>query len=580
MLVTDMPAWFVAAFSEAGFCWGGNWIQVKDAMHYSWSGPVLTPGYGPRPAPYPPVTDAAPFPPGTTVTTVLPDDPEASFFLADLSGDGAPDLVRVRPVGGGVRVEAAGSPSFDRIGFRADVPVPAGRELLMADHDGDGRADLWVLDDADGTLSVEVRSHRSRYREVIAAWSTAIPAADDYGLTHGDDDFAVDLVTLDRDGPATIWSQRSGFADPVTTLTPDRSGLGSVSWAPALGDWDVDGRTDLYLVVKGDPAEVRVVTATGSRTTIPLGGAVPVAARLLLADYDGDGRDDLYLLHDDRLEVRLGGARGSGESLTSWFESVNEVPWDAGPECPTGAVCASVGFVDDLGRWHLAEFPGADHDTDVFYYGNPDDVPFMGDWDCDGIDTPGLYRRSDGYVYLRDANTEGVADRSFYFGNPGDVPLVGDFDGDGCDTVSIYRPSEHRFYLVDRLGDGDEGLGEADRVFTFGDPGDVPFVGDFDGDGRDDVGLHRVSTGRVYLRLEQTDGVADVEFVYGDPGDTVVAGDWDGDGVDTVGVYRPSEGTWYLNLENRSGVADHVVHFHAHEPRETIPVVGSFRVGD
>ncbi|MGH8872166.1 MAG: SpoIID/LytB domain-containing protein, partial [Acidimicrobiia bacterium] len=74
------------------------------------------------------------------------------------------------------------------------------------------------------------------------------------------------------------------------------------------------------------------------------------------------------------------------------------------------------------------------------YFGNPGDFGFMGDWDCDGIDTPGLYRRSDGYVYLRNSNTQGVADVSFFFGNPGDLPLAGDFDGDGCDTVSIYRP--------------------------------------------------------------------------------------------------------------------------------------------
>ena len=53
---------------------------------------------------------------------------------------------------------------------------------------------------------------------------------------------------------------------------------------------------------------------------------------------------------------------------------------------------------------------------------------------------------SDGFVYLRDANTEGVADLEFFFGNPGDWPLVGDFDGDGKDTVSIFRESEARVY--------------------------------------------------------------------------------------------------------------------------------------
>ncbi|HHC08940.1 MAG TPA: hypothetical protein ENK55_09515, partial [Actinobacteria bacterium] len=44
-----------------------------------------------------------------------------------------------------------------------------------------------------------------------------------------------------------------------------------------------------------------------------------------------------------------------------------------------------VGLVDpETGRWHLRDAAGA---TSSFYYGDPGDVPFVGDWDCDGIDT-------------------------------------------------------------------------------------------------------------------------------------------------------------------------------------------------
>jgi subtilisin family serine protease len=109
-------------------------------------------------------------------------------------------------------------------------------------------------------------------------------------------------------------------------------------------------------------------------------------------------------------------------------------------------------------------------------YGNAGDVPFFGDWDCDGVDTPGLYRRSTGFVYLRNSNTTGVADRTFFFGDVGDVPVAGDFNGDGCDTVSIYRPSEARFYIVNRLGANGGGLGFADYSFPYGNLGDVPFA--------------------------------------------------------------------------------------------------------
>lgn len=136
----------------------------------------------------------------------------------------------------------------------------------------------------------------------------------------------------------------------------------------------------------------------------------------------------------------------------------------------------------------------------AFYYGDPGDYPFVGDWDCSGVDTPGLYRQSDGYVYLRNSNTQGIADIKFFFGNPGDVPIAGDFNGDGCDTVSIYRPSNQTFYIINELGSNDAGLDAAEYSFMFGDPGDEPFVGDLDGDGIDEVGLHRDTTGLVYYR--------------------------------------------------------------------------------
>jgi hypothetical protein len=44
-------------------------------------------------------------------------------------------------------------------------------------------------------------------------------------------------------------------------------------------------------------------------------------------------------------------------------------------------------------------------------------VVFTGDWDADGDDTLGLYRPSNGTVYLRNTNTTGTADFSFGVGS-------------------------------------------------------------------------------------------------------------------------------------------------------------------
>ena len=224
--------------------------------------------------------------------------------------------------------------------------------------------------------------------------------------------------------------------------------------------------------------------------------------------------------------------------------------------CEGDADCDTVALQDPGGQFTLWDQVSASPLVDSFYFGNPADLAFSGDWDCDGVDTLGLYRRSDGFVYLRNSNSQGVADITFFFGNPGDLPVAGDFDGDGCDTVSLYRPSTQIFHIINELGEDGGGLGEAEYTFMFGNPGDKPFVGDFDGDGVDTIGLHRESTGLVYFRNSNTTGVAEFDFIFGDPGDKLIAGDWDGDGDETVGVYRPSTRLLYLRNSNTQGVAD------------------------
>jgi hypothetical protein len=243
---------------------------------------------------------------------------------------------------------------------------------------------------------------------------------------------------------------------------------------------------------------------------------------------------------------------GTPTVINSVISNEQEVP----DICPAGRVCDRVIFQDEAGRWHRWETISSPRTTTSFYFGNPGDVAFSGDWDCDGVDTPGLYRQSDGFVYLRNSNTQGVADIRFFFGNPGDVPLAGDFDGDGCDTVSIYRPAEQQAYVINELGSGDHGLGAADYVFLFGNPGDRPFGGDFNGDGIDSIGLHRASTGLVYFRNTNATGPADSQFSFGDPGDLIAAGDWIGAGRDSVAAYRPSNQTLYIRYSTNAGNAD------------------------
>lgn len=218
------------------------------------------------------------------------------------------------------------------------------------------------------------------------------------------------------------------------------------------------------------------------------------------------------------------------------------------------------------GLWTLRMPDGS---NDSFFYGVPADVPLMCDWNGDGIDTPGLYRSLNGFMYLRDTNDFGDADLAFFYGIQSDLPLCGDWDGDGTDTVGIFRPGEAKFFLSNTNGQG-----VADLSFFFGTFGDIPFAGDWDGDGVDTVGMYRPSNGYVYITNENTTKFADFESFYGIPGDRFVVGDWDGDGDDTFGIFRPSDATFYLANEIGQVAANQLVEFGS---SSSMPVAGTFQ---
>jgi hypothetical protein len=289
------------------------------------------------------------------------------------------------------------------------------------------------------------------------------------------------------------------------------------------------------------------------------GGYDFIECGLDVSDFDRSGINSgtVIRVQDGSSAYQLVG-NGPKQSIPTFFDNPQppEPPVSPPPPPPPTPLEGHLpGLVDtSAGKWYLYDATGGLGTS--FYYGNPGDFPIYGDWDGDGVETPGLYRQSDGFVYLRNANTEGVADIKFFFGDPGDVPIAGDFNGDGFDTVSIYRPSNQTFFIINELGENNGGLGAAEFSYVFGNPGDKPFVGDFNGNGVETVGLHRESTGLVYYRNTHTQGNAENQFIFGDPGDRFIAGDWTDDGVFTPGLYRPSNSTLFFKYTNTQGNAD------------------------
>jgi hypothetical protein len=197
-----------------------------------------------------------------------------------------------------------------------------------------------------------------------------------------------------------------------------------------------------------------------------------------------------------------------------------------------------------------------------FFYGTASDIPVAGDWDGNGTDTIGIFRA--GQFFLRNSNTTGFADIQLAFGTTGDVPIAGDWDGDGIDTIGLVRGNT--VFLRNS-----NTTGVPDVTFVYGSAGDIPIAGDWNGDGIDTIGLFRPTNGFVYLRNTNTTGVADVEFFYGIAGDRPVAGDWNGDNIDTIGIVRGNQ--WFLRNTNTTGFAD--INF-AYGTTTDLPIVGDW----
>jgi len=127
--------------------------------------------------------------------------------------------------------------------------------------------------------------------------------------------------------------------------------------------------------------------------------------------------------------------------------------------------------------------------------------------------------------------------------SPAPVPagtqtLVGDWNGDGTDQVGLFV-------------DGNISLRRADGGtlrYRYGGKGDVAVVGDWDGDGRDTVSVFR--RGQWLVNDSLSGGSADRSFWLGQAGDVPVTGSWDGRSQG-VGVYR--DGRWLLRKYPSAG---------------------------
>ncbi len=152
--------------------------------------------------------------------------------------------------------------------------------------------------------------------------------------------------------------------------------------------------------------------------------------------------------------------------------------------------------------------------------------------------------RQSRYTYVVTAiNAAGESQRSYEVSLLAGRPVRGDFDNDGRADIGVYRPSTGRWWI---RSSADGSL----IPHVWGGQDDVPVLGDFDGDWKTDVAVVRPSTRLWYLKLSSGVGILPISLAT--PSVWVPApGDYDGNGLTDVAAFSgslqtASIGVWYI----------------------------------
>ncbi|MFF4796580.1 FG-GAP-like repeat-containing protein [Streptomyces sp. NPDC001276] len=265
-------------------------------------------------------------------------------------------------------------------------------------------------------------------------------------------------------------------------------------------------------------------------------------------DVNGDGKDDIITFTrnaaaDVYASVSDGTAFTGGGKWNDYFALAGETPLtgDFTGDGKDDAVTFTHGTAADV---YVAPSSGSSFGTsqkwnDHFAPGS--EVPAVGDFNGDGKDDIVTFTQddtSDVYVALSTGTSFGTGAKWHdHFAPAGEFPAVGDVNGDGKDDIITFTKNAAADVYV-ALSTGDS-FATARKVLSGFSPGaQLPRVGDFNGDGKDDIASFTADAAAdVRVALSNGDGFTD-KGVWHDsasgPGAYPYVGDYDGDGKDDI----------------------------------------------
>ena len=181
----------------------------------------------------------------------------------------------------------------------------------------------------------------------------------------------------------------------------------------------------------------------------------------------------------------------------------------------------------------------------------------VGDFNGDGRDDIASYHPSNGTWWIsRSTGTRFVTTRwaTFSTRTGWASHLVGDFNGDGRDDIASYFPGNGTWWISRSTGSGFVTTRWA--TFSTRTGWAIHLVGDFNGDGRDDIASYHPSNGTWWVSRSTGSSFASprlwATFSTRTGWRHRVVGDFNGDGRDDIAQFYPGNGTWWISRSTGS----------------------------
>jgi Tol biopolymer transport system component len=423
----------------------------------------------------------------------------------------------------------------------------------------DGNNEIYVMN-VDGTTQTRLTNDPAS--DFLPAWSPdgskiAFVKGVDIFVMSGDGSNLIGLTSAAAGNSAPAWSpdgtkiafhsSRDGNFEiyvmnadgsSQTRLTNNAAGDFGPAWSPdgqqIVFRSDRDGNNEIYIMAANGTGQTRLTTST-------LDDQEP--------SFSTDGTKILFTRRIGNRQIIVMNADGTnGVQLTSTGNNF------ASAASPDGRKITFTSDRDGNHEIYSMNFDGSTQTRLTINAAIDDDAA----WQPLFLrSTIGVYRPTTGQWLVRASNTGGSPNLTFTFGGqPGDQPVAGDWNGDGRTDLGVYRDGTFirgvfrttvdcpRCVPVTHIDDLEP--------LPFGQAGDRPIAGDWNGDGIDDIGVYRSNSSTFILRVPQIFTVAlchgcppqtftvfnTVTSQFGTPGDLPVAGDWEGDGKDAIGVFH------------------------------------------